>query len=232
MNKKAPVQDVGLWSKAKRKAKTKVIGSVTRVSVDAVDSMTKPLRKAATQKILQATTQMLGCGDEGELLSDSHAGTKLLMCANEKHKGWFVIYGLGYNVRYQVKTERISKNTIIMDPEGKKLVLIKKKLFAFRFPWSMQIDPIDFNVQIAGRAEGTVKTHYKGTKRVIKTTMNDWTIAGNFWGTKYQVVSGDALIASITETTERSEKHYVVNCGNPDDLLMVLALMVISQKTK
>lgn len=126
INNKSSAQDSSLRSKAKRKARSKVIGSVTRASVDTVDSMTKPMQKTVTRKISQITDQIMGLSDEGELLSDSYAGSKLLMCENKKLKNWFMIYGLGYNICYQVRTEGISKNTIITDPEGEKLVLIKR----------------------------------------------------------------------------------------------------------
>lgn len=232
VNDKSSVNDNGLLSKAKRKARAKAIGSATHISVDAVDSLTKPAQKAAAVKITQMTDKLMGLIDEGDLLSDSYAGTKLLMCENKKHENWFLIYSLGYELRYQVRTPPLSRTTIIADASGKRLASIKRKRFAFRFPWSMQIDPIDFVVQIEGQTSGIVKTHYKGMKRIVRATMNDWTIKGNFWGTNYQIVSDDVLVATITETTERSEKHYVVSCVNPDDLLMVLTLMIISQKTK
>lgn len=232
VNDKSSVNDNGLLSKAKRKVRAKAIGSATHVSVDAVDSLTKPVQKAAAVKITQMTDKLMGLVDEGDLLSDSYAGTKLLMCENKKHENWFLIYSLGYELRYQVRTPPFSRTTIITDASGKSLASIKRKHFAFRSPWSMQIDPVDFVVQIVGQTNGIVKTHYKGMKRVVRATMNDWVLKGNFWGTNYQIVSDDILVATITETTERSEKHYVVSCVNPDDLLMVLTLMIISQKTK
>lgn len=232
VNDKSSVNDNGLLSKAKRKVRAKAIGSATHVSVDAVDSLTKPAQKVAAVKITQMTDKMMGLADEGDLLSNSYVGTKLLMCENKRHENWFLIYSLGYELRYQVRTPPLSRTTIIADASGKRLASIKRKRFAFRSPWSMRIDPIDFVVQIEGQNSGVVKTHYKGMKRVVRTTMNDWTITGNFWGTNYQIVSDDVLVATITETTERSEKHYVVSCVNPDDLLMVLTLMIISQKTK
>lgn len=232
VNDKASANDNGLLSKAKRKVRAKAIGSVTRVSIDAVDSLAKPVQKAAAVKITQMTDKMMGIANEGESLSDSYAGTKLLMCENKKHKNWFLIYSLGYELRYQVRTPPLSRTTVIADASGKSLALIKRKRFAFRFPWSMQIDPIDFVVQIEGQNSGIVKTHYKGMKRVVRTTMNDWTIRGNFWGTNYQIVSDEGVIATVTETTGRTETHYVVSCVNLDNLLMILTLMIISQKTK
>lgn len=232
VNDKTSANDDGLLSKAKRKVRAKAIGSVTHVSVDAVGSLTKPAQKAAAVKISQMTDKMIGLADEDELLSNSYAGTKLLMCENKKHENRFLIYSLGYELRYRVRTLPLSRTTVIADASGKSLASIKRKRFAFRFPWSMQIDPIDFVVQIEGQTSGIVKTHYKGLKRVVQTTMNDWTITGNFWGTNYQIVSDEVVIATITETTERTETHYVVSCINPNNLIMVLALMIISQKTR
>lgn len=178
------------------------------------------------------TKHLMGLSDEGELSSDSFAGTKLLMCQNRDHKDRFQIYNLGYELRYRTKKTAISKAINITDSNGVKLVSIKRKRFAFRTPWSMQLEPIDFRVWIDGKGAGIIKTHYKGMKRIVKTSFNDWTIKGNFWGTKYQIVSGDALIATITETTERSETHYVVSCIQKNDLLTVLTLMLIAQETK
>lgn len=232
INDKSSVNDNGLLSTVKRKVRAKAIGSATHVSVDAVDSLTMPARKTVAGKITQMTDKMMGLADEGDLLSDSYAGTKLLMCENKKHENWFMIYSLGYELRYQVKVHPLSRATVIMDATGKNLASIKRKRLAFRTPWSMQIDPIDFSVYIEGQTNGVVKTHYKGLKRIVQTTMNDWTITGNFWGTNYQIVSDDVLVATIMETTERSEKHYVVSYVNPNDLLMVLTLMIISRETK
>lgn len=231
MDAAASANDSGLGSVIKRKIRSKAAGAAARVSIDAADYVTKPIRQAAADKGIKMADAMMGRVDESGMADDSYAGTKFLMCQNGKQADQYRVYSLGYELRYQIKKSSISKVISIKDADGKKQATIKRKRFAFRFPWTMQFEPIDFSIQIEGSGTGKIKTHYKGTKRIVQSSFNDWTICGNFWGTKYQIVSDDALIASISETTERTEKHYVVSCVDPNDLIMVLVLMIVSQNT-
>ena len=67
MDAAASANDSGLGSVIKRKIRSKAAGAAARVSIDAADYVTKPVRKAAADKGIKMADAMMGRVDESEM---------------------------------------------------------------------------------------------------------------------------------------------------------------------
>lgn len=136
------------------------------------------------------------------------------------------------NKKYIVKGERLSRkhHLHLFTADGQtELGMVKEKLFAFRNPFSFEVDPKNFELVVGGSVLGKMKSKSTMGKKRFYFDFNDWIIEGNFISTTYQIKSGDTVLMVVKDKigTMATDPYYVDIMDQKNELLCLLVAIAI-----
>lgn len=197
------------------------------------DALNKPfdaLDKALTKleaKNKEELEKFFKCLPGEKALLISH-----LYSSSERQNRFYInVYDSPDNVKYTVKDEKLSAkhHLHIFDSTGKEIGFVKEKLITFRPSAIMQVNPIDFDFKINGKKVATLKS-----RRSFKTTKfsmsNGWEIEGDFFGTKYCILSEGRIIGNVNRKLW-SDKYFLTFSECEDELLLLMVALAMDIDT-
>ena len=149
-----------------------------------------------------------------------------------KLKETYYIYDHNQQVRYIVKGELLSMKHhlhIYDSIEKNELATVKEKLIAVRSPLSLDSQPKDFIIEVAGKKIGKVKTKAAFAKLKFDITFNDWIVEGDVLGKNYKIIDKYGSVVMVaSKKLSYVDDMYFVDITNPDDeLYCVLILLAL-----
>lgn len=138
----------------------------------------------------------------------------------------FNIYDRNQAIKYTVKGELLSlkHHLHIYDANNLELGVIKEKLLSFRSPFNLKNKPIDFEIEVAGKKLGKIKSRGGFFKTKYDIDFKGWKIEGDVIGVKYRVFIGDKTIMQVSFKLILDGDTYFIEIFDPNDELLCLMI--------